>query len=394
MKRGVVKRFIAAAIFTVSAVVASAQAPEGLKESNAHVGVIYPISTNGTEALKYSNKFSIHLIGGASGQEEAFCASGFGNFIKNDGNGLIAAGFGSVIMGDAQGAQLSGFANYIHGYAEGFQGAGFANVADVSEGVQAAGFANVNLGSIRGTQIAGAVNVAECVDGFQGAGYINVAKDVRGAQAAGFVNVAGDIKGTQIAGYVNVSGDVNSQIAGFINVAKNVKGVQLAGFINVAETSDYPIGLVNVSRNGEKFLGVTVDDNMTTLATFRSGGKYLYGLVGAGTNLTFDEPAYALEVGLGAHIPLAKIFRINTEVAVTSLTDFWNTLQVSSSFRLLPALKLGNRFEIFAGPTYNYEYSEYSFYRKNISTQVWSNNDVGYSQRMYIGGLAGIHFDI
>lgn len=365
------------------------------KTSNAHIGIVYPISTNGLDAFDYSNKFSLHLFAGVSGAEEAFCASGFANVIKKDGNGFIGAGFANVILDGGKGAHLAGFANYIKGDVSGLQAAGYVNVIGSATGVQAAGFTNVNLKYMRGLQAAGFANIAKEVTGFQAAGYVNVAKNVRGAQASGFVNVAKDVKGVQVAGYVNVSGNVNTQIAGFVNVAKEVKGVQISGFINIADSSAFPIGLINIIKKGEKCIGITADDNLTTLLTFRSGGKYLYGIVGAGSNFSYADPIFALESGLGAHIPIAKNFRINTEVTITSLTDFWDEFEVGTSFRVLPAVKLGNTIELFAGPTFNYLYSDHNTLlndkRKNT---LWSSNKYGYYNALYIGALAGIQIHI
>lgn len=379
---------IIALLFTTTAIA------QTKKVSNAHVGLIYPISSNGTAAPEYTNKFSLHAIGGVSKSEEAFCVSGFGNVINNQANGLIAAGFANLIMGDADGAQLGGFLNIIKSNATGLQAAGFANISGYGNGIQLAGFGNISIDGINGLQAGGFMNIAEDVLGFQGAGFMNIAEDAKGAQVAGFMNAGRDINGVQIAGFMNVAEDVNTQLSGFMNIAKNVKGVQLSGFINIADSSDFPIGFLNISRKGEKYLGVTVDNNLTSLVTFRSGGKYLYGIIGAGANLSYTDPAYALELGLGAHIPIAKIFRFNTEVAVTSLSDYWNTVQLTSSFRLMPALKLGQKIELFAGPTFNYEYSEQYFYNDNNKSYIWHSDNYGYHQRIYIGGLAGLHFDI
>src|SRR5690606_22674579 len=134
------------------------------------------------------------------------------------------------------------------------------------------------------------------------AGFANFVVDsVTGSQFAGFINVAKDIKGTQFAG--------------FINIARKVKGAQIAGFINIADSSDTPIGLLNIIKTGEKSIGVSVDDQLTTLVTFRSGGKILYGILGAGYNFENEKEQYAFEAGLGAHFFNGPRFRIHAELA-------------------------------------------------------------------------------
>lgn len=373
-----IRKIVSVTVMMMSAKAAFAQADGKIKESNAHIGLVYPISTNGTNAINYKNKFSLHAIGGVSSGEEGFCASGMANYVNYDGNGVMAAGFANIIMDNAKGAQLAGFMNLVKHNTEGLQAAGFANIS----------------GNVRGAQLAGFINLAgENSTGLQAAGFMNLAKNIRGLQAAGFGNNAVKVKGSQVAGFYNIAENVNTQVAGFINIAKDVKGVQLSGFINIADSCDYPIGLVNISRAGEKFLGVTVDDNLNSLVTFRSGGKYLYGIVGLGANPRYSLPVYATEGGLGAHIPIAKKFRINTEVAVTSLSDFWSTVQVNSTLRVLPAAKLGKRLEIFAGPSYNYCFSNDAVFADRTNN-LWTKNQWGYYQSMYIGGILGLHMDI
>src|SRR5690606_27243506 len=126
------------------------------------------------------------------------------------------------------------------------------------------------------------------------------------------------------------------------------------------------------SRKGEMLLGATVDDNLTTLATFRSGGKYLYGIVGVGANFRYPTAVYASEAGIGAHIPLAKSFRINAEIVSTSLSDFWSTVQVNSSFRLLAAVKLGDKLELFAGPSFHYSFANDLMFSEPSANPIWS----------------------
>src|SRR5690606_35910061 len=177
---------------------------------------------------------------------------------------------------------------------------GFINTYQKAEGTQFAGFANIAKSQITGTQFAG---------------FINNSGNIKGSQFAGFINQAAQVDGTQMAGFINNAGDVNgTQIAGFINVAKKIKGSQIAGFINVADSSDYPIALINIIKNGEQQIGVSIDESQTTILSFRSGSKNLYGILGAGLNFKRAKVQYAWEAGLGMHIFPGKAFRINPEL--------------------------------------------------------------------------------
>jgi hypothetical protein len=332
------------------------------KEHGVNVGLVYPLSTHGTQAGSYSNFFSLNAIAGVSREEKAFTMAGFSNIIRED-----AAGF-----------QVAGFSNIIGGFADGFKAAGFINIYQSARGFQAAGFANL---------------AKRDITGMQASGFINTVRDLNGFQAAGFINIAdGNVYGTQAAGYINIAGDVRgSQLAGFINIAKKVKGVQVAGFINIADSSDYPIGIINIIKNGEKWLGVTTDDNLTTLLTFRSGGRKLYGIVGVGYNFENTKHVFAGQYGVGAHLLGTNTFRLNAEATVILLENFKRGEFTKFSLSVLPAVQLGP-LELFAGPSFNCVNTNTAEGRKLVDHYMWT--DVNHSNRLnglYIGYTAGLH---
>jgi len=188
------------------------------------------------------------------------------------------------------------------------------------------------------------------------AGFTNISTGNSGAQIAGFMNwTAKNVSAVQIGGFMNKAADVTgSQIAGFINIARKVKGVQLAGFINIADSSNYPIGIINIVKNGEKSIALTTNQNLTTMATFRSGGKVLYGIIGAGYNFKNKDEVYAFEAGLGAHFFQSEHFRLNAELIGGSLQNFKRGNYFKSTFQLMPSFRIGPNLEIFAGPSFNF----------------------------------------
>lgn len=326
-----------------------------------NVGLVYPLSTHGRHAGSYSNIFSLNAIAGVSRAEKAFTLAGFSNIVREDASGF----------------QVAGFANFIGGFAEGFKAAGFINKYQSGRGFQAAGFANLARRDITGMQVSG---------------FINTVRDLNGFQAAGFINIAGgSIHGTQAAGYVNIAGDVKgSQIAGFINIAKKVQGVQIAGFINIADSSDYPIGIVNIIRNGEKWLGVTTDDNLTTLLAFRSGGRKLYGIIGIGYNFENTKHVFAAQYGLGAHLVGTRNFRLNAEATAITLENFKRGEFTKFSLSVLPAVQVGP-LEIFAGPSFNHVNTDTAEGRKLIDHYMWTDiNSDNRLNGLYIGYTAGV----
>ncbi|OJV15459.1 MAG: hypothetical protein BGO21_31200 [Dyadobacter sp. 50-39] len=353
--------FLAIALFIGSPLCSLAQ-----RDSSAaiHIGFIYPVSSNGKQAASITNRFSLHVIAGLSKGETGAAIAGVANVVKENVSGVQMAGVANVIGGSASGVQMSGVANVTGGDAR---------------GAQLAGFSNITRGEAQGAQLAGFLNLAEASGAAQVAGFANIAKK--------------DAKGLQLAGFFNKGNEVNVQIAGFANVAKKVKGIQLAGLINIADSSDYPIAIFNFIKNGEKSVAVTFDETMTGIVSFRSGGRVLYGIAGIGYNFKDNPKAmYAAEGGLGAHIPLARSLRINLEAVSHTLTDFDGGHYNKNSLRVLPALRLGSRFEAFAGPTLNYvsydREKDYDFIKKYI----WKNNSSKDFQGLFVGFNVGVQY--
>lgn len=332
--------------------------------SNVHIGFVYPLSTNGSHAAEYTNYFSLHALAGVSRNEKSFCAAGFASVIKDSATGFVGSGFANVIGKGITGTQLAGFINTTGNGIKGFAGAGFINISGNLQGAAAAGFANIFTGEVNGVECAGFINTAKNAN-TQVAGFVNTAADVKGAQIAGFANITGakdtadsiNTRGNaiaQVAGFINIANDVKgAQVAGFINIAHKVKGPQIAGFINIADSSNFPIGIINLIKNGDKTIGIAVDETGTTMASFRSGGRYTYGIIGMGFNPAYNSNVYAMQAGIGGRLPLSKVVRLSAEAYVTSLYDFYGHSDLRSGIRLLPSVKLGI-VELFAGPSFNF----------------------------------------
>jgi len=313
--------------------------------AKTNIGLVYPLSSNWTSAPRDTNNFSLNLIAGVSAAERGITIAGFSNIIHNDARGLQVAGFSNHIGKNADGTMVAGFLN-TYGSGKGFAVAGFANISRSSSG----------------------------------------------AQIAGFLNKGGDVSSLQIAGFSNIAHDVKGvQIAGFMNVAKNVKGTQLS-FINVADSAGTQIGIINLAKNGEKSIGATIDENQTTLITFRSGGRVMYGIIGIGYNFNNKRDKYAYEAGLGAHLFKVEAFRLNAELVSGSLESFKGGSYFKSSFRLLPAFKITRSLELFGGPSINYVNTDTEEGRKMTTKYIssWTRNNGRDLYGFYVGYTAGI----
>jgi len=303
-------------------------------DKHVNIGLTYPVSTNGTQARHYTNTFSLHLAVGLSASE----------------TGVSIAGVSNVISDSAAGLQIAGFSNHIHNQATGIQIAGFMNLTGSSTGINVAGFGNLS---------------------------------------------SRNSSGLQVAGFINKATSAGTQVAGFINIAKKVKGLQIAGLINIADSSDYPIGIINIIKNGEKSIVVSTDETLTTLVAFRSGGRQLYGIAGIGYNNKGSRALAAWEAGIGWRLINWGSFRLSTEVVSIGLADFKNGDCFRSSLRVLPAYRLNRRMELFAGPSFNYLHSHKGQGADLVSHYLWSDHKQDKEvQGLYFGvtGGVGINF--
>ena len=243
------------------------------------------------------------------------------------------------------------------------------------------GLSNIILSDAKGVQVAGLSNyVGNSGEGMQWAGLANINKErFNGLQVAGLVNTATNVRGVQIGGLVNVANDV--------------KGVQFAGLVNIAKNSDVPIGLINIIKNGEMGIAVTYDGIGNTVASFRSGGKYTYGILGIGYNHNMKKNGLVSEAGLGAHIPVMKWFRINNELKVSSTGCDSNDPVYNAGYLLLPAFRIGRHFELLGGVSINYMETK-SRNAENVfpDHSLWKGDNSKKFQQVYISYQVGAQF--
>lgn len=291
-----------------------------------------PLSTNGIQSYRYTNDASFNLLAGISKNEKAFAFAGFSNIVLRDANGLLFAGLFNYTGRDGKGLSLSGLMNMTK-------------------------------------------------------------KQYSGFQLGGVANYAGKMKGFQFAGIANIAGDVTGfQFGGIVNKARNVSGVQFAGIINLAYSSDCPIGLINIIKDGEMGVAVTYNETGSTMITFRSGGKFTYGIIGLGYNHKISS-WYTTEAGLGAHIHCFRWLKINNELKVASIGNASTNPTFTANYSLLPAFRLTPHIELFGGPSINYMNAKSTESSDLLPKHsIWEKNGDTRLQRGYIGYQAGIQY--
>lgn len=193
------------------------------------------------------------------------------------------------------------------------------------------------------------------VDGVEVSGLFAINElDVAHFQAAGLFNVVGgQVSGVQLAGGFNdvVHSVSGLQVAGLVNRAETVQGVQLAGLVNIADSSDYPIGLVNLIKQGAKSLALESDERGRIGFHFKSGGRVTYGSVGLGYAAGGLQLCYSLQAAIGAHLLTGRRFGLDAELVSKLNTDF---KQVQSQYFVtaLPYIKLTSSWDLYAGPAF------------------------------------------
>ncbi len=288
----------------------------------------------------------------------------------------------------------SGVWTDVHGTLQGVQISGIFNRAkDASKGTQFAGILNVTEGAAP-VQMAGILNKAGQVDAIQAAGVANLGRTLKGIQISGIANVADKVKGSQFAGIANVADTVEGfQLAGIVNKAKTVTGVQLAGILNIADSSDHPIAIVNLIKNGEKRVGISTDEALNSMVSFRSGGRKMYGIVGVGTNLNYETSLYGFESGLGLKLINNYLFRIDVEVLNVYLTDFHGLEYNKSGIRLVPSLALSDRIQLYGGPSVNYTVHNMED-ADLIKLPIWEKNPRDLHKSIHAGYTFGVQIQL
>lgn len=338
------------ALFTLALIVLShlsfsqsVRPKQELIHSPADIGLIYPLSAHGRKAAQYSNTLSLHLLAGVNGAVEGAAVAGLVNIIRHHSSGVAIAGIANHGAGEAQGVQL-------------------------------AGIANLHQGSFSGAQIAG---------------LLNTTRQLHGVQVAGLVNTNRGAGTVQIAGLGNRSGEVHTQLAGLWNIATRVEGLQVSGLLNIADSSDYPIGFVNIIKNGQQSVLIETTSSLNTGISFRSGGRVLYGILGVNYHLKDPSLAlFGLEAGLGARLPVSPRFEAHAEVGQLVQTDFRHGHCYTYSLRALPEMGITDHIRIFAGPSLNLalDYS-HRYISNQTSHYFWTSRGKG---GHFIGSFLGM----
>jgi hypothetical protein len=301
------------------------------------ISVIPGLSSHGLYNSQIIDHFSMNLLGGYTAGINGFEAGGLFNINRGNVQYFQAAGIFNFVGGNAKGVQFAGMYNRVLKSTSGFQVAGLVNnTAEFTNGVQFAGLVN------QGNQARGVLQIA---------GLANLYKRSDGVSVAGLANLAKESSSVQVAGLMNRGGaETSFQLSALLNHAGAVHGTQI-GLINIADSSDYPVGIINWVRHGEKTVALETDETFFTQLNLRMGGRVLFSLLGVGYRPGNDHLKYELNLGLGAHLLRTRQFNLSTELTTNLITGFKKGTYQRNSLKILSAFQLYPHIRFFTGPS-------------------------------------------
>lgn len=354
------------------------------------ISFISPMGTNGINAHKITNRFSINIFAGYNGGVNGAEFGGFANVLKGDLWGLQAAGFLNANMGTSQGGQFAGFTNFTRKeFNGGIQGSGFLNfVGSDAKILQTSGFLNVVNGKTFGLQASGFSNISRGLTGAQVSGFANLnIGEFQGLQTSGFANFnVGSFEGLQISGFLNVAGDVNGFQIGILNYCNKIK-------------NGVPIGLVSIVKNGFREFEIGGNESFYTTLSYRTGHRKFYNILSAGASISQDKIQWGFGYGIGTSFNLPSKMGLELELISYHVNEdepFTDHLNNLNKLNLTISYPLSNTVDVYFGPTFNvFVRQNETILETHISSIVpWNFFDKTYSDdvriTMYPGFSLGI----
>jgi hypothetical protein len=325
------------------------------------------LSSRGMMSSQVVNHVSLNVIGGYTAGLDGVEFAYIFNINRLDVRYLQVAGLFNVTGGNFQGVQLAGIGNNVLKKVNGLQIATTYNmVSDSVTGVQVGGIFNSTGSTERGIQLAGVLNYA--------------GKNSSGFRMAGIANISGDTaKGVQVAGVLNKARVMNGFSFALVNIADSING--------------YPLGVLNLSKNGYHQIMVYSSDLTPVSLAFKSGNHNLYALFSAGLNPAGGLTYYNLGWGVGHAFLLNKSYSIAAEISSnTLLAGRWKESYSVDRLSAMLYLKLNRSISFFAGPSLNLLHNEgMAAEREQITRHKTALFNIG-KNKAWVGWTVGFSF--
>ncbi len=327
------------------------------EERLAQVSFVYPIGTGGVDAVSYSNKFSLNIIGGINGGVNGIELGSVFNINQGDVKGAQLSGVCNMTTGSSTGIILSGVANVTLLSSEGAMGSGVLNMSKSHDGALIAGVSNIVQDSSKGAMVSGVFNTSKSHDGAIVSGVGNVIRgESNGAAISGVFNHSGSHKGLQLSTINIASREMTGAQIGVINVSNKAKGTQL-GVINFANSADsiIPIGIISVVKGGYFAFELSTNELLLTNLSYKMGVEKFHTIYRAGLGMSNSKEHISYGMGFGSIITIKNKHKLNIELVSDQLiyNKSWE-----SNLNLLNQLNLNYQYQITdflsvtAGPSF------------------------------------------
>ncbi|MDW7695451.1 hypothetical protein R9C00_27310 [Flammeovirgaceae bacterium SG7u.111] len=368
---------------------ANATDPDSTKTRPAQITFVYPLGSNGFDAMDYSNKFSLNVLfglnGGLDGGTEL---AGIASYNHGDVSGFQAAGMFNVNKGKTEGAIMSGLANLSGGDSRGALFAGYVNATNgSSKGLQSAGFANVTLKSFNGAGFAGFTNVVlDSASGFMGAGFANV--------------VTNNASGVHISPFNVTTKRFDGFQLGVVNYASTLSGTQL-GIINVVTDLEkgVPIGLFSVVKGGLFEIEVLAGEALYSNLNYKMGVDQFYTIFKAGFATYKDKSVVSYGAGFGTNVSLGarNVLSIDLSSSQLNYDNNWDgKVNLLNKLDFNFKIALSDHVSFILGPSLNVyvtqEKVDGEFGTLNVPYTLYEDKDGDTGVSGWIGGNAGVSF--
>lgn len=375
---------------------------DSLKHRAVQISFVYPVGSNGMESPSYSSTFSFNLLSGYNGGVNAIEIGGLSNMNTQSARGFQLAGILNANKGGMNGLQIGGIGNSNELQSKGVQIGGIYHFQSGHfRGTRTSGVLTLQQGDFTGANGSGIITLMRGhMNGFSGSGVASIHQGhTKGLQAAGVINIAhGGVNGVQAAGVMNLNDSMvtGAQLSPILNIGKKIRGTQI-GLVNMADSSETPIGFINIIKSGSMHITIQGNDMGTTTAALKSGGKRTYGIIGFGYNTLVSNIRWSTTAGLGIHSYLSNKLHIDWELALTNhykRFDDHDKLNLLVGFRPLLAYQFTKHLGVYAGPSVNYYITNTTQTEEIPAYDVWSKTTSGNNQYIWFGAVAGIQVKI
>ncbi len=370
----------------------------------AQVSVLPFVGTNRKLSGSVVNKFSLNVLGGFSKGTKVFELGGLFNIDAENVKGGQVAGIFNIVGDSTKGTQVAGYFNINGDYMSGFQAAGLFNINNIQKGVQLAGLMNINRESSAGASVAGLMNFGGTVRGAQVASIANINDTLNGvAFSALFNSSKSGNNSAQVSGLFNKQkeGSTTFQLAGLFNRTSYLKGVQIAPFNFADSASGVPIGFLSFVKKGVHQVELSGDEFFAANISLRTGVPSFYNILSIGFEPGSENNLWQLGYGVGSSLKLKNKLWGDVSASMHHVSAGGFYFATSELYRFYVGLeyKVGKKFAVAAGPTYNIYMSDvllpdYENTYKSVTPYFNSSNTniYDFNFKSWFGGRIALRF--